>query len=253
MNMISWDIDLSDTTPLSEEEFNELLARAQYGDDDARERLIKSNLRLVMSIALRFKGLGYEVEDLFQIGSIGLIKAINRFDLLYDVKFSTYAVPLIIGEIRQFLRDSGPIKVSRSIKELAKKITQTRHELSTSMGREVSVSEIAEKMNLPKEEIIEALEATRPVSSLDEPIYTADNGEPMYAIDGIVAKDSFSEEKFALDEVIKMLPERERKIINLRFFHEKTQAEVATLTGLSQAQISRIEKNALKVMRERLA
>lgn len=252
---ISGDPLLSDTEPLSGQEFDELLARAQGGDEAACERLVKGNLRLVKSIAARFYGLGYDMDDLFQIGSIGLVKAIKRFDPSYGVKFSTYAVPLIIGEIRGYLRDTGPIKVSRGLKELARRVSHVSNELSTALGREASINEIAEEMGLPKEEIIEALEATRPVSSLDEPIHTIDDGDPIYVIDEVAATrdlEATSVERLALAEAMRVLSERERRIIELRFFHERTQAEVAAITGLSQAQISRIERNALRTMRERL-
>jgi RNA polymerase sporulation-specific sigma factor len=243
-----------DVELLSQEEFHELLPRAQEGDDEALERLVKGNLRLVMSIAMRFHGMGYDLEDLFQIGSMGLMKALKRFDPSYEVKFSTYAVPLIIGEIRQFLRDSGPIRVSRSLKELARQAYKVGEELSIELGREASVTEIAEKLNVSKEDIIQAIEATRPVASLNEPIYGSDN-EDKSVIDLVVATESLEPallERLALDEAMEALPERERRILKLRFFDEKPQAEVARITGLSQAQVSRVERKALMTLRERL-
>lgn len=232
---------------LSDTEATELLVRAQGGDAEARERLINCNLRLVFNLVQRFANRGYEIEDLFQIGTIGLIKSIDKFDLSYNVKFSTYAVPMIIGEIRRFLRDDNPVKVSRSLKENAYKINKARETLTRELGREPNLQEIGEYVGLSNDEIITSLEAVQTPTSIHETLYQ-DDGDPIYIIDQLSnAKDDTNWfEKIALDEVLNKLSEKEREIILLRFFHDKTQTEVAKQVGLSQVQVSRIERQALK-------
>ncbi len=235
---------------LSDDEMTELLQKAQAGDTEARERLINCNLRLVFNLVQRFANRGYEIEDLFQIGTIGLIKAIDKFDLSYNVKFSTYAVPMIIGEIRRFLRDDNPVKVSRSLKENAYKINKARESLTRELGREPTLQEIGEYLNLSVDEMIASLEAVQSPASIHETLYQ-DDGDPIYIIDQLKNnKDDVSWfEKIALKEVLAKLSDKEREIIMLRFFHDKTQTEVANQVGLSQVQVSRIERQALKRFR----
>lgn len=237
---------------LSEKETEELLLRAKSGDKEARERLINCNLKLVFCLVQRFEKRNYELEDLFQIGTIGLIKAIDKFDLSYQVKFSTYAVPMILGEIRRFLRDDGVVKVSRSLKEKAFKVKRTHDELAKKLGREPALSEIAEATDLSREEIIASLEAVQMPGSIYDTIYQ-DDGDPIYVLDQLTS--DIDEEpqwldKIALKDVLKQLPEKHRRVIVLRFFQDKTQAEVATRMGLSQVQISRIERQALTKIRQ---
>lgn len=236
---------------LSGEEMRRLLHRVKEGDEEAREILVNHNLKLVFNLVQRFANRGYELEDLFQIGTIGLIKAIDKFDLSYDVKFSTYAVPLIIGEIRRFLRDDNPIKVSRSLKETVNKVHRIREELTLTLGHEPSVQEIAEHTGLTCEEIVTAMEAAQTPASIFDTIYQ-DDGDPIFAIDAIVGETEESSgwfDRMALKEVLKKLPEREKKVLLLRFFEDKTQAEVAAVMDISQVQVSRIERQALKNIR----
>lgn len=239
---------------LSEEETLELLRRAKEGDQEARERLINCNLKLVFNIVQRFENRGYELEDLFQIGTIGLIKAIDKFDLSYQVKFSTYAVPMILGEIKRFLRDDSSVKVSRSLKEMAFKVNRAREELAKKLGREPGINEIAQALDLSREEIVAALEAIQSPGSIHETVYQ-DDGDPIYVLDQL--QDENEQEpawldKIALKEVLLKLPEKHRKVIVMRFFQDKTQTEVAEKLGLSQVQISRIERQALARLRELL-
>ncbi len=232
---------------LKDTEMNSLLLKAQQGDVQARERLINCNLRLVFNLVQRFANRGYELEDLFQIGTIGLIKAIDKFDMSYNVKFSTYAVPMIIGEIRRFLRDDNPVKVSRSLKENAYKINKTRDNLTKELGREPTLQEISKALGLSIDDIITSLEAVQSPSSIHETLYQ-DDGDPIYVIDQL-SDEEYNEkmfEKIALKEVLKKLTPKEREIIIMRFFEDKTQTEVANIVGLSQVQVSRIERQALK-------
>lgn len=232
---------------LNDTEMNSLLVKAQQGDVQARERLINCNLRLVFNLVQRFSNRGYELEDLFQIGTIGLIKAIDKFDMSYNVKFSTYAVPMIIGEIRRFLRDDNPVKVSRSLKENAYKINKTRDNLTKELGREPTLQEISKALDLSIDIIITSLEAVQTPSSIHETLYQ-DDGDPIYVIDQL-SDEEYNErvfEKMALKEVLKKLTAKEREIIIMRFFEDKTQTEVAHIVGLSQVQVSRIERQALK-------
>lgn len=237
---------------LSDEETKRLLQQAKNGEEQARERLINCNLRLVFNLVRRFENRGYELEDLFQIGTIGLMKAIDKFDLTYNVKFSTYAVPMIVGEIRRFLRDDSPVKVSRSLKKVAYDINRKREELTKELGREPLISEVADAVGLQLDEVISALEAIQTPTSIHETLYQ-DDGDPIYLIDQL--KNNKDDEvswfdKIALKELLVKLPEKHRKVLLLRFFHDKTQTEVAKIIGLSQVQVSRIERQALAGIRE---
>lgn len=236
---------------LSGEEMRSLLYRVKDGDEEAREILVNHNLKLVFNLVQRFANRGYELEDLFQIGTIGLIKAIDKFDLSYDVKFSTYAVPLIIGEIRRFLRDDSPVKVSRSLKETVNKVHRNREELTLKLGHEPSIQEIAEHTGLTCEEIVTALEAAQTPTSIFDTIFQ-DDGDPIFAIDAIAGETEENStwfDRMALKDILKRLPEREKKVLLLRFFEDKTQAEVAAVMDISQVQVSRIERQALKNIR----
>jgi len=243
------EIQLPKNDLLTDENFYNLIERYRGGDHDAKNIIIQHNLRLVMSIAQRFAGRG-EVEDLFQIGCLGLLKAVDKFDPVYEVKFSTYAVPVIIGEIKQYLRDSGPIKISRSVKEIAAKVEQTRSQLMVDMGKEPTLSELEAATGLAREEIAGALEATRPLNSLQEIVHEEEGDcirrESFIGEDGEHNKWL---EHYALREVIAKLPERLKLLVELRFFQEKTQTEVAERFGISQAQICRLEKEALYQLR----
>jgi len=239
---------------LKDDEMRDLIIRAQEGDRQARERLINCNLKLVFNLVKRFQNRGYELEDLFQIGCIGLMKSIDKFDLKYEVKFSTYAVPMIVGEIRRFLRDDNPVKISRSIKETAFRIQQTREKLTGKMGREPTITEVAEEMGIQREEVVSALEAVQLPASIYDTLHQ-DDGDPIYLIDQL--KDSeFGDtawlDKIATKELLQNLPERDRKILIWRFFEDRTQADIAERLGLSQVQVSRLERQALKKIREHL-
>lgn len=239
---------------LTDAEFKDLIPKAQAGDQTAKEVIIQNNLNLVRSIVHRFTNRGYEWDDLFQIGSIGLIKAIERFDSNFSVRFSTYAVPMIIGEIRRFMRDDNPVKVSRPIKELAYKVHKMQEKLQGVLGREPTISEVAKELALAPQEIVSALEAIQPPASLYESAFH-DDGDPISIIDQIKYEDGQDNsyfEKLALREVLSRLPAKECMVIKFRFFEDKTQAEIAAIVGLSQVQISRIEKHALKLIREYL-
>ena len=243
---------------LKDEEFKDLLLKAQSPDpnirEEAKERILESNLNLVRSIVHRFTNRGYEWDDLFQIGCIGLLKYIERFDQNFSVKFSTYDVPMIIGEIRRFIRDDNPIKVSRPIKELAYKVHKTQERLQGTLGREPTITEISKELSLAPQEIVSALEAIQPQVSLYEQAYQGnEGGDTIHLLDQVMladGQDSSYFEKLALKEVLARLPVKERTVIYLRFFADKTQAEIAAAIGLSQVQVSRIEKQALKIIRE---
>lgn len=222
---------------------------------DARNEYTEGNLRLVLSVIKRFSGSNENPDDLFQIGCIGLMKAIDNFNTELDVKFSTYAVPMIIGEIRRFLRDNSSIRVSRSLKDTAYKAIYAKESLTRKNMKEPTITEIAEEIGIAKEDIIYALDAIQNPMSLYEPVYT-DGGDTLYVMDQVSDKKNKEEtwvEHLSLREAMKRLGERENEIIRLRFFEGKTQMEVADMIGISQAQVSRLEKNALKVMRAYLA
>lgn len=236
-------------------EKEELFARIGEGDREAREEYIKGNLRLVLSVIKRFSSSNENADDLFQIGCIGLIKAIDNFDASLNVKFSTYAVPMIIGEIRRFLRDNNSIRVSRSLKDTAYKAIYAKENLTRKNLREPTLQEISAEIGIPGEDIVYALDAIQNPMSLHEPVYT-DGGDTLYVMDQISDKKNREEtwvEHLSLSDAMKHLGEREHEIISLRFFAGKTQMEVADLIGISQAQVSRLEKNALKLMRSYLS
>ncbi len=235
------------------EEVAVLIARSQAGDKEAREVLIEKNLGLVHHIVRRFLGRGYDAEDLFQIGSIGLMKAIDKFDLAYDVKFSTYAVPMISGEIKRFLRDDGMVKVSRTLKENGWKIRQASERIAHEKGREATLEEIALATGISKEDIVMAMEANVEVESIYKSVYQSDGNE-IYLVDKLPEKKDDNEKllNHMLLELIGELGEEERLLIRLRYFQDKTQVEVAKNLGISQVQVSRMEKKILVRMREKL-
>ena len=240
---------------LTSEEKEALFKRILDGDQEAREQYIKGNLRLVLSVIKRFSSSNENVDDLFQIGCIGLIKAIDNFNTELGVRFSTYAVPMIIGEIRRFLRDNNSIRVSRSLRDTAYKAIYARETLMKKNLKEPTIMEIADEVGISKEEITYALDAIQSPVSLYEPVYT-DGGDPLYVMDQISDKKNLESnwvENISLNEAMKRLPERERHIIDMRFFEGKTQTEVAEEIHISQAQVSRLEKNALKTMRAYLS
>lgn len=240
---------------LSNEEKDALFKRILEGDKEAREQYIKGNLRLVLSVIQRFASSGENVDDLFQIGCIGLIKAIDNFDISLQVKFSTYAVPMIIGEVRRYLRDNNSIRVSRSLRDTAYKAIFAKEQLTKKQDREPTICEIAEEVGISKEEIVFALDAIQSPLSLYDPVYS-DGGDTLYVMDQISDKKNKEENwirEISLNEAMHRLPERERNIINMRFYEGKTQMEVAQEIHISQAQVSRLEKNALKTMKGYLA
>ncbi len=236
------------------EDNSKLIPLAQSGDSDAMNKLIEMNLPLVSSLSKKFLNRGYEYEDIFQVGSIGLVKAINNFNVDYDVKFSTYAVPMIIGEIKRFLRDDGMIKVSRSVKTLAKKIHFDKQELIRKLDREPTIEELSEYTGIDKEELIFAMESTTNLHYLYDTIHQ-DDGAPVLLIDKLSeeADESFDiVSKIALKEAINELDTKSKQVIMLRYFKDKTQNQVAKMLGISQVQVSRIEKRVLLAMREKL-
>lgn len=240
-------INTSEIKVLKESEKNELLKKARAGDTKAREELIKGNLRLVLSVVQRFQNRGESMDDLFQVGVIGLIKAIDNFNLDLDVRFSTYAVPMCIGEIRRYLRDDNPVRVSRSMRDTAYKAMQVKEQLINANGKEPTIEEIAEKLEMKKSDVVLALEAIVDPVSLYEPVYN-DGGDTIYIMDqvGDNSTDKDWVDEISIKDELKNLDPRERTIMYLRFMQGKTQMEVAKEVGISQAQVSRLEKNALK-------
>ena len=239
---------------LSSEEKEVLFAKINQGDLQAREAYIEGNLRLVLSVIKRFSSANENADDLFQIGCVGLIKAIDNFNAELGVKFSTYAVPMIIGEVRRFLRDNSSIRVSRSLKDTAYKDIYAKENMTKKSLKEPTIEEIASEIGISKEDIVYALDAIQSPMSLYEPIYT-DGGDTLYVMDQVSDKKNKEEiwvENIAIGEAMKKLNDREREIIELRFFDGKTQMEVSDMIGISQAQVSRLEKNALKTMRSYL-
>ncbi|MDD6657197.1 MAG: RNA polymerase sporulation sigma factor SigG [Lachnospiraceae bacterium] len=239
---------------LSSEEKEVLFAKINQGDSEAREAYIEGNLRLVLSVIKRFSSANENADDLFQIGCVGLIKAIDNFNAELGVKFSTYAVPMIIGEVRRFLRDNSSIRVSRSLKDTAYKAIYAKENMTKKNLKEPTIEEIASEIGIAKEDIVYALDAIQSPMSLYEPIYT-DGGDTLYVMDQVSDKKNKEEiwvENIAIGEAMKKLNDREREIIELRFFDGKTQMEVSDMIGISQAQVSRLEKNALKTMRSYL-
>ena len=245
-------VDTSTLPVISNERMRELFPLVHGGDSAAREEFIRGNLRLVLSVLQRFHHRCDNVDDLFQVGCIGLIKALDNFDVTQNVRFSTYAVPMIIGEIRRYLRDNNAIRVSRSLRDIAYKALQARDRLQTRLGREATVAEIAREMDLPEEDVILALEAIQDPVSLCEPI--GGEGADALTIGDQVRDDRVSAEDWlqniAIREALNRLNEREKKILSLRFLQGRTQMEVASEIGISQAQVSRLEKSALTHMRK---
>ncbi len=243
-------VDTSRLPLLKETEKAELLKKCAVGDKAARDELINGNLRLVLSVIQRFTGRGENLDDLFQVGCIGLIKAIDNFDISQNVRFSTYAVPMIIGEIRRYLRDNNAIRVSRSIKDTAYRAMQAKERLAEKKQAEPTVGEIAEELGLPQEEIVTALESIVAPISLYDSVYS-DGGDTIYVLDqlGDNNDDRNWLDEIALKEAIDGLDEREKHILSLRFMHGKTQTEVSREIGISQAQVSRLEKSALERIR----
>ncbi len=240
-------VDTSKLPVLTEKQKEELLKRAKQNDKSAREELISGNLRLVLSVIKRFAGRGENPDDLFQIGCIGLIKSIDNFDISQNVRFSTYAVPMIIGEIRRYLRDNSFIRVGRSIKDTAYKSMQAKERLTAKLGREPTISEIAEELSIPHEDVVMALESVVDPVSLYEPVFS-DRGDTIYMLDQIGDK---SDESCWIDEIsfretMKNLSDREKRIMQLRFMAGKTQMEVSKEIGISQAQVSRLEKGVIE-------
>lgn len=247
-------VNTSKLPVLTEKEKRNLFLRIKQGDKEARQDFICGNLRLVLSILQRFNNRGENVDDLFQIGCIGLIKALDNFDTSHDVKFSTYAVPMIIGEIRRYLRDNNAIRVSRSLRDTAYKALAVKERLTNMSGKEPTIEEIAKEMNIAKEDISLALDAIMDPVSLQEPVYH-DGTDAVFVMDQVKDEKNRDEswlDEISLKEAMKKLNERERHILSLRFFQGQTQMEVAKEIGISQAQVSRLEKNALKNMKKYL-
>ena len=245
-------VDTSSLPTLGQREMRQLLEKARTGDEEAREKLVTGNLRLVLSVIQRFSNRAEQADDLFQVGCIGLMKAIDNFDVSHDVRFSTYAVPMIIGEIRRFLRDYTALRVSRSLRDTAGKAMQTKKRLTDEMDWEPTVGEIAKAMGLPEEDVVYALDAVVDPVSLYEPVFHED-GDALYVIDQI--RDESSGEgrwldSIALEEGIGHLNEREQRIVKLRYFQMKTQMEVSREIGISQVQVSRLEKGALERLKK---
>lgn len=232
-----------------------LILKAQQGDKTAKEILVTENSGLIWSIVRRFKGRGYDLEDLYQIGAIGLLKCIDKFDISYEVKFSTYAVPMILGEIKRFLRDDGMIKVSRPLKEMAVKAKYTKERMMHNTGKEITIGELAKEMEVSPEELAVAMDADRDVESIYSTVNHQDNGSSLYLLDKLEEKkgkeDTFIE-RIALKEILSRLEKKERQIIVMRYFEDRTQTDIAKRMGISQVQVSRIEKKVLSVIREKM-
>jgi RNA polymerase sporulation-specific sigma factor len=240
-------VNTSKLPVLTNKEKNELLAKIKNGDKAAREEFINGNLRLVLSVIQRFNGRGENVDDLFQVGCVGLIKAIDNFDISLNVQFSTYAVPMIIGEVRRHLRDNNPIRVSRSMRDLAYKALQVKEKLLAESQKEPTVEEIAKELNIDKEEVVISLDSIQDPISLQEPVYN-EGAESIYVMDqvkDVKNTDEFWADSLSLAEAMKKLNSREKLIVSKRFFDGRTQMEVANEIGISQAQVSRLEKSAI--------
>ena len=249
-------VNTSKLKVLTEEEKRELMKRVRDGDEDARREMICGNLRLVLSIVQRFAGRKENPDDLFQVGCIGLIKAVDHFDIDKEVMFSTYAVPMIVGEVRRYLRDSATVRISRSVRDLAYRSLQARDELSATLDRDPTPDEIATHLGVPREQVVNALEAIIEPISLYEPVFS-ENGDSLYVIDQLsdTSRDATDEswlENIALREAVRTLTPREQRIIHLRYYKDKTQMEIASEIGISQAQVSRVEKAALEKLRKQL-
>ena len=246
-------VNTSNLKVLKESEKTELLKRVRAGDMDARDELINGNLRLVLSVIQRFMGRGERADDLFQVGCIGLIKAIDNFDISQNVRFSTYAVPMIMGELRRYLRDNAPVRVSRSVRDLAYRAMQSRERLTAEKGCEPKVEDIAKDLGVPRREVVVALEAISDPISLYEPVFS-ESGDTIYVLDqlGDHNDDMNWLNEISLKEAIAGLGKREKRILDLRFFRGKTQVEVAKEIGISQAQVSRLEKGALNKIKNHI-
>ncbi|MBE6908276.1 MAG: RNA polymerase sporulation sigma factor SigG [Ruminococcaceae bacterium] len=239
---------------ISSEETDELFLRAKSGDKAARERLVEGNLRLVLSVIQRFAGRGENADDLFQVGCVGLIKAIDNFDVSQNVRFSTYGVPMIIGEIRRYLRDNSAIRVSRSMRDTAYRVLQAREKLQREQQRDPTVEQIARELDIPREDVVMAMDAVVDPVSLFDPIYS-DGGDAVTVMDQVRDTKNTDEdwlERIALKEAMAKLTPRERHILALRFSDGKTQMEVSSEIGISQAQVSRLEKNAIKAIKRQI-
>lgn len=247
--MNDWHMELPPRKLYTDQQVRELISKTQSGDTVARDTLIESNLRLVSSITNRFKNRGFEMEDLFQIGCIGLVKSIDNFNLAYDVKFSTYAVPKIIGEIKRYIRETSTLHVSRSLKELASKGIATKDKLTLQLGRTPLINEIATELGCTNEELIVALDSVAPVLSLQQVVHETD-GDSLTLGEQIA--DQQNDTIFYLQDIIDRLNSDERKLVMLRYFSEKSQTQVAVELGISQAQVSRLEKRILQDLRQNL-
>ncbi len=245
-------VNTSKLPTLKPDEMTELLRRSHAGDEQARERLIQGNLRLVLSVIQRFASRGENADDLFQVGCIGLIKAIDNFDVSQNVRFSTYGVPMIIGEIRRYLRDNSAIRVSRSMRDTAYRVLQAREKLQRENQREPTVEQIAKELDLPREEVVFAMDAVVDPVSLFDPVYS-DGGDTVCVMDQVRDTRNTDEswlDRIALREAVSKLSEREQHILALRFYDGKTQMEVSSEIGISQAQVSRLEKNAINAIKK---
>lgn len=247
-------VNTSKLPVLKPEVMKSLMIKIRQGDEEAREEFIQGNLRLVLSVIKRFNNRGENLDDLFQVGCIGLIKAIDNFDLSQNVRFSTYAVPMVIGEIRRYLRDNNSIRVSRSLRDIAYKALQVREQLISKNNKEPNITQIAKELDIPREEVFFALDAIQDPVSLFEPVYN-DGGDALFVMDQISDNKNHDEswvEDISIKQAIQKLNGREKHILNLRFFEGKTQMEVADEIGISQAQVSRLEKTALSRMKKYL-
>ena len=246
-------VNTAKLTVLKETEKMRLLRQYKLGDEDARARLVNGNLRLVLSVVQKFTNRGENLDDLFQVGCIGLIKSIDNFDISQNVRFSTYAVPMIVGEIRRYLRDNNSIRVSRSLRDIAYKAMQVKERLVAEQGKEPTAEQIAAEMGLKKQEVVLALEAIVEPVSLYEPAYS-DGGDTIFVMDQVGDKSGDGDwlDEISMKEAIGSLGAREKKILSLRFFIGKTQVEVAREVGISQAQVSRLEKNALNHIKKQI-
>lgn len=249
-------VNTSNLKVLTEDEKQILMRRVRDGDPTARQDMICGNLRLVLSLVQRFAGRKENLDDLFQVGCIGLVKAVDNFDITKEVMFSTYAVPMIIGEMRRYLRDNATVRVSRSVRDLAYRALQVREELAAELSRDPTPDEIAQKMDVPRQRVVAAMDAIVEPISLYEPVFS-ENGDSLYVIDQLsdTSRDASDEswlENIALREAVSTLTPREQNIIKLRYFKDKTQMEIASEIGISQAQVSRIEKAALQKLKKQL-
>lgn len=248
-------VNTSKLKTLKQEEMTELLRRARAGDREARDQLVEGNLRLVLSVTQRFLGRGENPDDLFQVGCIGLLKAVQNFDASKEVRFSTYGVPMIAGEIRRYLRDNSPIRVSRSVRDLAYRIMQCKEQMLLENGREPTLSQIAQRLQLPLREVEGAMDAIAAPISLHEPVFS-DGGDPLTVMDQVRDMKNTDDtwlEHITLHDAVEKLNEREKQILSLRFQEGRTQMEVAREIGISQAQVSRLEKNALSSIRKAIS